>query len=38
MANKEIEEWLLKADKDLEETRFLYQNNRPLEDSAYFVH
>lgn len=38
MVNKEIEEWLLKADKDLEEARFLYQSNRPLEDSAYFVH
>ena len=38
MVKKEIEEWLLRANKDLEEAKFLFEHNRPLEDSAYFVH
>lgn len=38
MAKKDVEEWLLKANKDLDEARFLFENNRPLEDSAFFVH
>ncbi|MCM8774727.1 MAG: HEPN domain-containing protein [Candidatus Omnitrophica bacterium] len=38
MAKKEVEEWLLKANKDLGEAKFLFENNRPLEDCAYFVH
>lgn len=31
MVKKEIEEWISKADKDLEEAIFLLQNNRPFE-------
>jgi HEPN domain-containing protein len=38
MVKKEIEEWLSKANKDLEEAKFLFEQNRPLEDSAYFIH
>jgi len=38
MAKKEIDEWVLKADKNLEEAKFLFENNRPLEDVAYFIH
>jgi len=38
MVKKEIEEWLSKANKDLEEAKFLFEHNRPLEDSAYFIH
>jgi len=38
MVKKEEEEWLSKADKDLDEARFLFEKKRPLEDSAYFVH
>lgn len=38
MAKKEIEEWILKDDKDLEEAKFLLENNRPFENVAYFIH
>lgn len=38
MAKKEVEEWILRADRDLDEAKFLFANNRPLEDVAYFVH
>jgi len=38
MAKKEVDEWILRADKDLEEAKFLLENNRPLENVAYFVH
>lgn len=38
MVKKDVEEWLLKADKDLDEAKFLFDNNRPLEDAAYFTH
>ncbi|MCM8832186.1 MAG: HEPN domain-containing protein [Candidatus Omnitrophica bacterium] len=38
MAKEEINEWISKATKDLEEAKFLFDHNRPLEDSAYFVH
>ncbi len=35
MAKKEVQEWISKADKDLEEAKFLLENNRPLEDVAF---
>jgi len=38
MAKKEVKEWFSKAEKDLDEARFLFENRRPLEDVAYFVH
>jgi len=38
MANKEVKEWFSKAEKDLDEAKFLFENRRPLEDVAYFVH
>ena len=38
MAKKEVDEWILKADKNLDEAKFLFENNRPFEDVAYFVH
>ncbi len=34
----EEKEWLSKADKDLDEAKFLFENHRPLEDTAYFIH
>lgn len=38
MAKKDVEEWLSKADKDLDEARFLFRHKRPLENVAYFIH
>lgn len=38
MAKKEVKEWFLKGDKDLDEAKFLFENRRPLENVAYFVH
>jgi len=38
MAKKEVEEWLLRGNRDLDEAKFLFENERPLEDVAYFVH
>lgn len=38
MVKKVVEEWISKADKDLEEAKFLYANDRPLDNVAYFVH
>lgn len=38
MAKKEVDEWFLKADRDLDEAKFLFESNRPLENVAYFVH
>jgi HEPN domain-containing protein len=38
MVKKEVVEWITKADKDLDEAKFLFENNRPLENVAYFVH
>ncbi len=38
MGKEVVKEWIFKPDKDLEEAKFLFENNRPLEDSAYFVH
>lgn len=38
MAKKEVKEWFSKAEKDLDEAKFLFENRRPLEDVAYFVH
>lgn len=38
MAKKEVTEWISKAAKDSDEAKFLLDNNRPLEDVAYFIH
>ena len=38
MAKKEVEEWFSRAEKDLDEAKFLLENRRPLEGVAYFVH
>ena len=38
MAKQEVKEWLNKADKDLDEAKFLLDNNRPSEDIAFFLH
>ena len=38
MVSIEIKEWISKADKDLDEAKFLFENSRPLEEVAYFVH
>lgn len=38
MVKKQVEEWILRADKDLDEAKFLLENSRPLENAAYFVH
>lgn len=38
MAKKEVKEWFLKGEKDLDEAKFLFENRRPLEDVAFFVH
>ena len=38
MAKKEVEEWFSRAEKDLDEAKFLLENRRPLENIAYFVH
>ena len=37
MVKKEADEWISKADKDLDEAGFLFKNERPLEDAAYFI-
>jgi len=38
MVDKVVRECFLKAEKDLDEAKFLFENRRPLEDVAYFVH
>lgn len=38
MVKKEVKEWFSKADKDLEEAKFLFENKRPFENVAYFIH
>jgi len=35
---EEIKNWISKADKDLEEAKFLFSYKRPLEDVAFFIH
>ncbi len=37
MVKKEANGWISKADKDLDEAEFLFKNERPLEDAAYFI-
>lgn len=37
MPTKEVNEWIMRADKDLSEAKFLFENSRPFEDVAYFV-
>ena len=38
MVKVEVKEWLSKAEKDFEEAKFLFENNRPLEHVALFLH
>lgn len=38
MVKKEVAEWILRANRDLDEAKFLFESNRPLENAAYFVH
>ncbi len=38
MVKKEVEEWFAKAEKDFDEAKFLFAQNRPLEDVAFFLH
>jgi len=38
MVRDEVIEWFSKADKDIEEAKFLFDNNRTLEHVALFLH
>jgi len=38
MVSAEAEEWVSKAEKDFDEARFLFNNDRPLEHVAFFLH
>lgn len=38
MVSKETQEWISKADKDLDEAKFLFKYKRPLENVAFFLH
>ncbi len=38
MVKEEVKEWFSKAEKDLDEAKFLFEKNRHLEDVAFFVH
>jgi len=38
MGKEEAKEWFSKAEKDLDEAKFLLDKNRPLEDVAFFIH
>jgi len=38
MDNSEAREWFSKAEKDFDEARFLFNNNRHLEYVAFFLH
>jgi len=38
MVKEEVKEWFSKAEKDLDEAKFLFEKNRPLENIAFFIH
>ena len=38
MGKAEVSEWLLRAEKDFEEAKFLFEHHRPLENAAFFIH
>ncbi len=38
MPKSEVKEWLSRADKDIKEAKFLFDNDRPLEHVALFLH
>jgi HEPN domain-containing protein len=38
MDREDVKEWLSKAEKDFNEARFLFNNNRHLEYVAFFLH
>ncbi|MDP2939978.1 MAG: HEPN domain-containing protein [Candidatus Omnitrophota bacterium] len=37
MAKEEAKEWFKRAEKDIEEAEFLFNNNRPLENVGLFI-
>jgi len=38
MVRKEVKEWFSRGEKDFEEAKFLFNQNRPLEHVALFLH
>jgi HEPN domain-containing protein len=38
MVRSEVKEWFSKAEKDFDEARFLFNNDRPSEHVAFFLH
>ena len=38
MVKKEVKEWVLRAERDFEEAKFLFDHDRPPEDVAFFLY